>query len=884
MTGRCTALRCTTALLTACALLASADRVAAAEQEGARPGNDSASEAGRNLLLLEPVLDNARLADVITAYESGDDILLPVGELARLLTIAVTVDPATQTASGFLISQEQRFRIEPSSASVVLPSGSETYDRNQVQWIEGDLYVASRLLQRWWPVDFAVDMASLRLNLVAREKLPLQARIEREERAKKLARRSGSSGSELGYPDLHSGYDLLSLPLLDSTLAVDIRGSGSDVAVNASYTGFLTGDLLGMEAAAFVTLEKQRQDARITLARHDPEAGLLGPLNARSVVLGSIGLPPVENVLRGSGVGNGVLVSNRPMGQPASFRTETLRGELPPGWDVTLYVNDALLGFQQARSDGLYEFLDQPLTYGRNEFRLVFNGPFGQTRVERKEIQLDEMLIAPGEFFYTAAAQRDDAGVSRQSLQVDFGVHKNVGFTVGGIYNDGGAGTPGSAYANAGARVAAPGAFITLDYVQEIDGGNLIDFGVHTSVAGMSMKASRVWMNDYHSEVFTSRSDPIEVRDRLRLAGTLALTDTWRLPVAVDFEREKRASGREALKVRQRLSANALGTSFTNLLEWRSENGTSDLGGVLQMSRRVAGFGLSGQAAYSFLPRAKLDSLAVSADRSIGVSGRASLGVLHDLSTDRTSFTGGYNRNFGSFGIGVSGMFAGPSNYGVGLQVFTAIGRNPHSGRIMSDWRPMAATGIVTAQVFIDDNLNGVFDEGEDPIEGAAFRINDGSRHPARTDGEGVAVLSRLLPRDYLDIGLDTTTLEDAQLQPAVAGVRVLPRPGKVAKVDFPVVLTGEIDGTVYLIENGASRGIGDAVVELLDASGEVIGSTRSASDGFYVLSGVKPGRYDLRISPTQVQELGLAAGGAASVTMPADPDFISGIDFQLIR
>lgn len=872
--------------MTACALLLCARGEAATVEEDARTSATAPGTSELNLLLLEVALDNARLADVLTAYQSGNDVLLPVGELARLLTIGVTVDPATQAASGFLLSEKQPFRLEPGTGSVVLPSGRDTYDPRLVQWIDGDLYAASRLLEHWWPIGFSVDMASLRLNLVAREKLPLQARLEREMRATRLSRNGTSSDSGPGYAYLRSDYDLLSVPFIDSTLAFDIRGSGGDVTVNAAYSGYLTGDLLGMEAAAYFAVSRQEQkpEARITLARHDPEAGLLGPLQARSVMLGSIGVPAVENILRGAGVGKGIMVSNRPLNIPSSYRSETLRGDLPPGWDVTLYFNDALVDFQQARADGRYEFADQSLIYGRNEFRLVFNGPLGQTRVEREVFQLDQSLIAPGELFYTAAVQRDDEGGSRQTLQVDFSAFEDFGVTLGGVYVDEGSGSPGQGYANAGVRIALPGALVALDYVHAINGGRLIDFGIHTSIAGMSIEASRIWMNDFSSDFFIRRADPIEVRDRLRIVGVLGLGDGWKLPVALDLEREKYASGQEALKIQQRLSANLLRTSFTNLLEWRSIDGSDSFGGVLQVSRRVAGLGLSGQAAYSFMPRARLNSFALSADKNIGIAGRAYLSVLRDMDTRRTALTGGFNRNLGSFGIGVSGMFAGPDDYGLGLQIFTAVGRNPHTNEIVSDWRPMASSGVVAAQVFIDDNQNGTFDEGEDPIEGAAFRINGGSRHPARTDARGVVVLNRLAPREYVDIGLDSGTLEDAQLQPAIPGVRVLPRPGKAEKVAFPVVLTGEIDGTVYLIENGNSRGIGNAMVELLNQAGELIASTRSASDGFYVLSGVKPGDYDLRISPAQVEELGLAADAGASVTMPPEADFITGIDFTLRR
>lgn len=849
------------------------------------PSSSLSSDADVNLLLLEVTLGGERLVDVLNAYEFRGEILVPLGEMARVLTVAVTVDQESRTASGFLLRQERSFRLDLARGIVIFSDHKESYDQRIVRWIDGDIYAPIRLLQRWWPIDFNLELAALRLNVLPRERLPLQAKLEREQKRKHFIN-GVSAVHNPGYPYLRSPYGILSAPFIDNTLALDLRSTDGEVTTNAAYSAFLTGDLLGMEAAAYLGMSKQdpNPDARITFARHDPDAQLLGPLRARSVMLGSIGVPAFENVLRGAGVGYGVLATNRPLNLPSSYRSQTLRGELPPGWDVTLYFNDALIGFQQARSDGLYEFSDQPLVYGRNEFRLVFNGPLGQTRVERQVFQLDQALTQPGEFFYTAAGQRERDGRIRQTLQIDVGIFKDTSVTLGGIYVDAGAGSSGRAYVNAGVRAAISGAMINIDHVREVNGGHLTEVGVRTSIAGVSIDATRVWMSDFHSEFFDWQSDPLKGRDRLRMTATVSLTDRLKLPMALDVERQQYASGREALEVQQRLSVNILNTSLTNMLEWHNEEGPDAISGVLQINRRVAGVGLSGQMVYSIQPQARLNSFAVTADKSLGDSERAHLGVLRDFDGRKTIVTAGLNRNFGGFGLGLSGLFADRRNYGIGIQFFASLHRDPWSGRVVSDWRPLAGSGMVAAQVFIDDNRNGLFDRGEDPVEGVGFKINGGGRHPARTTAGGVALLHRLTPKDYIDVELDVATLEDAQLQPAVPGVRLLPRPGRAQKISFPLQMTGEIDGTVKLIERGKSRGIGNALVELLDERGDLIGSTRSASDGFYVISGVRPGKYRLRISPGQTRDLGLAIGSETIVTMPADPDFISGIDLEVRR
>ncbi len=110
----------------------------------------------------------------------------------------------------------------------------------------------------------------------------------------------------------------------------------------------------------------------------------------------------------------------------------------------------------------------------------------------------------------------------------------------------------------------------------------------------------------------------------------------------------------------------------------------------------------------------------------------------------------------------------------------------------------------------------------------------------------------------------------------------MLPRPGKVQMLEFPVVSTSEVDGTVYLLGKNGRRGIGDAAVELVNSQGAVVMSTPSSSDGFYLLRQVMPGRYTLRISPEQARKLALASRLERPVEVMPDGDFISGQDLEL--
>ena len=843
-----------------------------------------------NLLLFEVLLDNNQLTESLTAYETDNDVLLPLGELANLLTINIAVDGRNKTASGYILEEDRVFRVDTVAQTITLKTGSHPYPPTQVRWIDNEIYVASRLLESWLPIDFETNLNTLTLDIKPREKLPIQSRLERERLARGLRKRGGIY-QDPGYPRLDRDYRLFSMPFIDQTLGVDVSRSNGDKFVNSAYSAYLTGDLLGMEASMFLTSTKAEPDPkiRLTLARYDPDAGLLGPAQARSLVLGNFNVPALANVLRGAGEGDGVLISNRPLSQPSSYGLQTLRGELPLGWDVTLYFNDALIAFQQSRPDGLYVFEDQPLVYGTNEFRLVFNGPLGQTRVERQVYILDQTLTKPGEFFYQLANQWALDGRQRTTMQFDLGLNRYLAATGGliGLPNPNNNNNANNQlhYGNLGLRSSVLGMLLSGDYVNAEQGGALYELGLKTSLWRFSLDYTHTDLSkDFISDFFPEVSDPIKNRDRARITGSIPLSDRIRLPVALDIKRDISYDGLKSYDSNGRISVNLWNTSFTNSINWQSNSSGEFATGALQASRRTAGFGLSGQLAYSIKPDSKMDSYAITVDKGFGDASRFNVGMIHIVDPSLTTYSAGVSHHYGSFGISLSTRYSTNNDIALGFQVFMAMGREPRNGQWITDWRPMANAGSASARVFLDENMNNQFDPGEKPIENASFTINEGSRHPTQTGKNGLAYLGRLTPRNYADIAIDSGTLEDPQWMPTKKGVRILPRPGKVQIIDFPVVMTGEIDGTVFLVNEGKTSGIGNALIELVAPDGKVVATARSASDGYYVVPAIPPGKYTVRISPEQVKKFNLYGGAERDITMKPDGEFIYGIDFKVIR
>jgi hypothetical protein len=839
--------------------------------------------AEADTVLLEVRLGRHLLSEAVNAYQYPQGVFLPLGEMARLLTIAIKTEPGAGRAGGFLLNEQRTFNLDVPRAEVIVDGRRDTLDPSMVRLEADDIYVASTLLARWLPVDLAIDLSSLSVMVTPRATLPLQAGLDRQERGKRAGPAGAFDPVEHNYPRVSTPYALGGVPFIDQTVAVDLLRTPERRQADASYTAYLTADLLGAQAALFAS-RSLRDSAgatlRLTMGRHDPDAGLLGPLHARSVQAGSVQVPGIDNISYSSATGNGAAISNRPLDQPTRFDRHSLQGDLPPGWDVELYYNNALVGFQQSRADGKYSFDDQPLAYGPNEFRLVFHGPLGQLRVERRSFLLEGSAVPAGSVFYDVSAHRDVAGHNRFAARLDWGVARFLSASAAVTQSP--LGDADRRYSHLGLHSYWQAFILSGEVARDGAGGTLGQLTLKTQLAGLAVSARRARMDGFTSEAFPARLDPVRTRDELRVDGAVDAAWLPVLPLSLQVRRDTFASGVQASEVLARVALYSGGTALSNSVRWQSLAGERAADGMLQLSRRVAGLGISGQLQYTIVPQHALSTLALMLDHKLYDGYLVNVGAVRSFEDGQYRVTGSLNKSLGSYGLGLSAFYSSRHEAGAGIQLFLALGREPRQGQWMADAQPMAYSGSASIRVFLDKNLNGVMDDGDEPIKGAGFTVNGGN-HLARTGATGIAYLNRLPPNANVDLAVDPSTLEDPQWVARTKGVRVVPRPGKVTELEFAINITGEVDGTAFLLAGGVKRGIGDLLVELVDADRRVAASVRSTSDGYYVLPYVLPGRYLLRISPDQLKRLKLEDTGMHLLTMTADGDTLNGRDFVIV-
>lgn len=195
----------------------------------------------------------------------------------------------------------------------------------------------------------------------------------------------------------------------------------------------------------------------------------------------------------------------------------------------------------------------------------------------------------------------------------------------------------------------------------------------------------------------------------------------------------------------------------------------------------------------------------------------------------------------------------------------------------------MASTGNISAKVFIDGNQNGIEDEDDLPLPDIGFIIN-GSKRPQFTDASGTAFIPSMQAHREINISIAEATLEDPLWSSAFDGIHVIPRPGNTIELDFPIFLTGEIDGTVSLEKQGKIIGAGNVTIEIVDQKGHVITTTQTSYDGFYIISDIPVGHFRARIAEKHLKKLRVRGAKTQAIDISIDSRFINGIDFTLTR
>lgn len=833
-----------------------------------------------SLLIVEVHLDDSIISEGISIYKKDGKTWFPLSELFRSLSFAIELSADRKSASGWYISEDRKFEVN--FEKNLVDNGVSRFSISKSNWIffENEIYVSEEEFSKWFPLNFSLDQPGLILSVLPKEKLPLQLQIERNKLAKQFA--SAESGDlDPGFPENRAPYKLFDLPVWDQRFGAGVSKTKDSSSSNFDYTSTFAGDLLWTQSSLVLGGENTKKPKLIEykMGRTDPAGALLGPLKAREVFGGKIPLPSHPRISQAPIGDLALTISNRKKNQPSRFDSYRIQGTLLAGWDVMLYHNGVAVRYDQSSEDKQYDFQDLPLYFGYNDFLLVFNGPFGEKREERKRFFLDSSFPRKDEFFYDLGFGTNKKGETRYAMVAESNLAKN--FALGASYFALPLKSEMKSFAALGIRAFGPSLFVGQELLISEKGGPLFETTAKTHLGSALISLNQTFVRGFESEIFLESPDPVEQISSLRMDYSLP----WplRIPTSTEVKRQYYASKESEYSASEKLSFFVAGTGLTYEIRGSKRNKVKTAAHSGLVSKRLGAWGIRGEVSASIYPDKQLEALELGADTRLGQNYQLNSSLSRSFSDGVWRAGAGVVRSIGSFMVGLNLSKSTNGESQALLQFFSSLGIESRQKTPSFSHLARSETGAVSAKVFLDSNVNGQKDLDEKTIEGVGFVFN-GTKLKERSNKDGIAFIEHLPAGDFANLSVDGSTLEEVQQSSGILGQRIVPRPGRVQEIDFPIIITTEIDGSVFLVNAKKKSPVSDAEVEVVayDNPDKVISTTKSSSDGFYILTGVPPGHFQIRIKSEQLNRLGLKLLAPINIQVSPEAGFVNGQDLFL--
>lgn len=874
-------------------LLLAPGAVARAEPGPASQVQTTLDPAG--LLLFSITLDDLTLSDGIGAYGEPTDPLIPLGEMAALLEADIDVFPAERRVTGRLGAARRTVAVDLASGQA--RAGGEAFAVSPNDWAvsQTDIYLRASLISRLLGVRLVVADDELVLRMTTTEPFPVQARLGRAASRRGLGGLAGIDEPVLAVDDPYTAF---SPPGVD--IILDAGTQRGAAGRTFRYDIRLAGDLLWSNLQAYMNSDEEGRanNARMMLQRRSLEGALLGPLKAREVTLGDTYAPALSMGPR-SIAGRGFTVSTAPLEQTSVFNQIDLRGELPPGFEVELFINDVLRGSTNRAINGRFEFLDIPLSPGLNVLRVITYGPRGERTEEVQVVNVGAALLRRGESQLTMGVVeqntplfrlRGDQVIGDPTIFANGGVRAtanlNYGLTDLLTVSAGLARVPqvrggGLTYVSAGARTTLFGIATQVDIGRDGRGGE----GASAALAGRVGEASYVLRHAEYRDRFVDENNlgfnPLfALRRRSELTVDSSVNLRGRIiPVSMRTLRNEYAGHRYDLLSGVRASSSVGRVLMSAGLEYqrqayRPARPVETLKGYIAASSfDIAGLQLRATFDYELLPEVKARFLAVSVDRRLSDDWSLRLGLgqpLDDLDGWNLALSAVWATRQGDWAF--TGQYDNAQDdWRLAAQWTFGLGFDPERRRYDLMRSGPGASGSVLFSAFMDENGDGLRQDSE--VAAADVGVDGGATRGAVTNGDGRLLLTGLGagPRARLDVGLDQL---DGEVSAPPTRVEVKPRPGRTIRVDYPLRPTGGVVVKVELQrDDGRVVGLASVRVLLTGPAANTPLETTTEFDGTAVFDGVPLGAWRIMIDPRQAERLRMQAVDAPEVVIRAGGD-----------
>lgn len=844
-------------------------------------------------LILKVTRERKTLQSAIFALERGDNFYIPLQELGRILNIKVDVDLQNETAKGFLFSEENTYSIDLKNQNYAVNGESFDFESSKgfaqkQDFGIGDIYITPDLLNKIWPLDLELDYLTQELLIRTKKELPYEAIQAREIKRAKILGRDTEEDDLSGLIKIKNNYKQFSLPAIDVSLSTRVGGIEDRVSQFVNISG--RNDVLGTQANYNFNFDKEPGDeatlanARLQFERQSFAEGEM-PLGLQLAQVGDI-RPKPSRLIDGVLVGRGALLSTEPQKQLRDFDQITIEGTAEPGWEVELYRNSEFLGFQVVDDLGEYRFENITLNYNDTVIRKIFYGPEGQVREEEEVFSISNAMLKPGQTVFEASVLEQNNNLIQSDN--NFG-NQPEGFAQNYIFKRGL--TPWLSafttftttptrddtrnYATAGLNLSFFGVSGLAEVYRDLSGGMAYDFRAAGKFAGANLNLRTAIYDDFESDEARFGDNARTSRTEFSISRPFKfLLGNFGLRFGLDNERFEKTPDQTDLDFTQSFAMSGLRLTHTNRVDLFDGDHRRTDGSLNATYKLNTNWQLRSLLNYDLYPDKDLQNLIAELRYRSGKKYTVAFDVNKNFqgSSDvRYGINSSYD--FGKFRSGLDLDWEKEE----GLRAFwrTTFSMAPYGPNNDYEFssKNLSNRAALAANTYLDNNYDGVFNAGDEPIEGAIFNVGKRSSTPAEQNGYASYIGSS--KGEYEPVQIDPDSLKDPSYVSSIPDYEVALRSGIAKRVEFPIIKTGTIDGIV----SGANGGFSSVRMQLV-SDAEIVATTTTAFDGYYSFEYIVPGQYQVRLDPSYEQIL----IPPKPVLVTSEDLFHYNIDFRIIE
>jgi hypothetical protein len=824
---------------------------------------------------------------VVISYYKNETFYLPIGELFNLLQIDFNteVNENNIILNGKYLKEETPYSIDLTDFKASIGNKEIQFTKDDLIIGDLDYYLTPRIFEELFQLNFEMDLNNLALTLESVLTLPV---VEALLRKQKRSRIQNNLPVDKNYEIASNrNRQILNGGFLDYNFSQAYNKDFSVFTYNSAIgVEFLGGDvqgsLLGSVSGEYNSFETDNLRWRYTIRNNDYISKI------------TVGQTRSDGILTSSY--KGIRITNEPIEPQRIFDEYRITGNTFPESEVELYLNNSLVNFQQTDGIGDYNFL-VPLTYGSSNYKLRIYGPTGQIREIGKNIQIPFSFTAPGRVdYHFNVGQQDFAQIGTTDRKylvngdVSAGINSWLSTKVGVEYFEELTDSP-TYKASISSRLFT-NYLLTSEYASN---------AFFRTTAGVVYANSASWnftYTDFYDEtsVYNLSGD-----DKQLNGGVFLPFNLFSIPTSLRFSafsRLRKSVNNTRIRIDASFRKKGFGTRFSysdnylgnvnvlepTLLSEIQNSYTYTISKTSSFPPFMRGMFLRTQ--FTFLPKMnEFDSAEFLVSRNIFDAGRIQFLVAQNFMNNFTSIGLNLVIDFDKIRTNTSARTVRNST-NIIQNVRGSVGFDNNNNNFVLTSRQQVGKAATAFRLFVDNNANDIFDEGDNIIPENAIRIDRSGSKPYSKNG--ISYYTQLQPYFKYNLEVNEAAIKNPMLVPKIDKFAIVTDPNQFKPIDIPFYMSGVIDGKVErtIILGEPKRGVSGLKLIMQGVNSDFVKEIRTFSDGSYYAFEVPPGKYTISVDNNQLDILDAKPSPSKlefEVKALPEGDFVEGLNILLV-